>query len=360
MDIIRFAIDRPVAVIAAVIMAVLFGLIAVTRIPIQLAPDVRKPVVVITTDWPGAAPSEVEREIVNPQEEALRGLEGLVVMTSRARTGEAEITLEFGIGTDMSQSLLLVSNRLDRVGDYPDEAGEPSLDTSGADDSPIAWVLLTAQDGNTREMPTYGDFVEDIIQDRIERIEGVSAVNVFGGVTRELQVVVDPRRLSRFDLTVPEVVRILRNENISLSAGDVEEGKRRYIVRAEGNLNTVAAIEEVVLRSEIGSGGSGRVRVRDVADVGFAYQDPNARLRFRGAPGLAFNIVREPGANVIETMEAVRRVLAELAEGDTNGIRVRILRRENARASAEEKLKLELQHVGIRTGAVYMPEDFVP
>ncbi|WP_299502113.1 efflux RND transporter permease subunit [uncultured Roseobacter sp.] len=315
MDFIRFAIDRPVAVLAAVIMAVLFGIIAVTRIPIQLAPDVRKPIVVISTDWPGAAPSEVEREILNPQEEALRGLEGLDIMTSRARSGEAEVTLEFGIGTDMGQSLLLVSNRLDRVGDYPDEAGEPSLDTSGADDSPIAWVLLTAQEGNTRSMPTYGDFVEDIIKDRIERVEGVSAVNVFGGVTRELQVVVDPRQLARFGMTVPDVVRTLRNENISLSAGDVEEGKRRYIVRAEGNLNTVAAIEEVVLRSERSTGGSGRVRVGDVADVGFAFGDPTARLRFRGEPGLAFNIVREPGANVIETMEAVQEVLATLERG---------------------------------------------
>jgi len=315
MDIIRFAIDRPIAVIAAVIMAVLFGLIAVTRIPIQLAPDVRKPIVVIETSWPGAAPSEVEREIINPQEEALRGLEGLEIMTSRARTGEAEVTLEFGVGTDMGQSLLLVSNRLDRVGDYPDEAGEPTLDTSGADDSPIAWILLTAQEGNTRSMPTYGDFVEDVIQDRIERIEGVSAVNVFGGVTRELQIVIDPRRLSRFGLTVPEVVRILRNENISLSAGDVEEGKRRYVVRAEGNLNTVASIEEVVLRSGIGSGGSGRVRVGDVAEVDFAFQEPNSSLRFRGEAGLAFNIVREPGANVIETMATVQEVLAELAEG---------------------------------------------
>ncbi|WP_195821619.1 efflux RND transporter permease subunit [Roseobacter sp. MH60115] len=315
MDFIRFAIDRPVAVMAAVVMAVLFGVIAVTRIPIQLAPDVRKPIVVISTNWPGAAPSEIEREIINRQEEALRGLEGLDVMTSRAQTGEASVTLEFGIGTDMSQSLLLVSNRLDRVGDYPDEAGEPSLDTSGSDDSPIAWVLLTAQEGNTQSMPTYGDFVEDIIKDRVERIEGVSAVNVFGGVTRELQVVVDPRQLARFDLTVPDVVNILRNENISLSAGDVEEGKRRYVVRAEGNLNTVAAIEEVVLRSELGNGGSGRVRVGDVAEVGFAYQEPGARLRFRGEPGLAFNIVREPGANVIETMESVRAVLTELDEG---------------------------------------------
>ncbi|AEI95385.1 efflux RND transporter permease subunit [Roseobacter litoralis] len=315
MDLIRYAIDRPIAVMAAVIMAVLFGTIAVSRIPIQLAPDVRKPIVVIETQWPGAAPSEIEREIVNPQEEALRGLEGLDIMTSRSRTGEAEITLEFGVGTDMVQSLLLVSNRLDRVGDYPDEASEPTLDTSGADDSPIAWILLTAQEGNTREMPTYGDFVEDVIQDRIERIEGVSAVNVFGGVTRELQVVVDPRRLSRFDLTVPEVVRVLRDENISLSAGDVEEGKRRYVVRAEGNLNTVEAIKSVVLRSDIGTGGSGRVRVADVADVSFAFEEANSRLRFRGEPGLAFNIVREPGANVIETMAEVKEVLAELSAG---------------------------------------------
>lgn len=315
MDPIRFAIDRPVAVLAVVAMAVLFGLIAVTRIPIQLAPDVRSPVVVVSTNWPGAAPAEIEREIVNPQEEALRGLDGLELMTSRSQTGEAEVTLEFAVGTDMSQTLLLVSNRLDRVGDYPDEAGEPSLDTSGADDSAIAWVLLTAAAGNDRPMPTHGDFVEDVIKDRVERIEGVSAVNVFGGVTRELQVVVDPRRLSRFGLTVSDVVGTLRAENISLSAGDVEEGKRRYVVRAEGDLNTVPAIEDVVLRSDIAAGTGGRVRVGDVADVAFEYQEPGARLRFEGEPGLAFNIVRDPGANVIETMEEVRRVLAGLAEG---------------------------------------------
>lgn len=318
MDFIRFAIDRPVAVVAAVMMAVLFGLIALSRIPIQLAPDVRKPIVVIETNWPGAAPSEVEREIVNPQEEALRGLEGLEIMTSRSRTGQAEVTLEFAVGSNMSQSLLLVSNRLDRVGGYPAEANEPSLNTSGSDDSPIAWVLLTAQEGNTRAMPTYGDFVEDMIKDRIERIEGVSAVNVFGGVTRELQVVVDPRRLSRYGLTVPEVVRILRSENISISAGDVDEGKRRYVVRTEGNLNTEEAIENVVLRSAAANGGTGRVRVSDVADVAFAFKDPTSRLRYKGEPGLAFNVVRESGANVISVMENIRTTLAELEAGPIN------------------------------------------
>lgn len=315
MNPIRFAIERPVAVIAAVLITVLFGAIALSRIPVQLAPDVRKPIVVVQTQWPGAAPSEVEREIVNLQEDALRGLEGLEIMTSQSRTGEAEVTLEFAVGTDMGDSLLLVSNRLDRVSGYPDEANEPTLNTSGSDDSPIAWVVLTAQPGNTRDVATYRDFVEDTVKDRIERVDGVSAVNLFGGVTSELQIIVDPVRLSRFNLTVPDVVRTLRAENISNSAGDLDEGKRRYVVRTEGNLNTEAAIANVVLRSGAASGGLGQVRVADVADVAFAYSEATTRLRFRGDPGLAFNVVRESGANVITVMEEVREVLRDLSDG---------------------------------------------
>lgn len=317
MDPIRFAIDRPIAVIALVVMAILFGILALSRIPIQLAPDVRKPIVVVETLWPGAAPVEVEREIINPQEEAFRGLEGLQIMTSRARTGEAEVTLEFAIGSDMGDILLLVSNRLDRVGGYPAEASEPRLNTSGSDDSPIAWVIARAADGNTRPLPEYGDFMEDIVKERLERIDGVSTVNVFGGVSREMQIVIQPEELARFGLTIPQIVNRLRSENVSLSAGDVEEGKRRYVVRADGNLNTIQAINGVVLRSEMlgQSGQLGRVRVADIAKVGFAYKEPTARLRFRGEPALAFNIVREQGANVIATMQDVKLSIAELSDG---------------------------------------------
>ncbi|MCI5110191.1 MAG: efflux RND transporter permease subunit [Marivita sp.] len=324
MDLIRASIERPIAVMAVVIMAVLFGALALSRIPVQLAPDVRKPVVVVETNWPGAAPAEIEREIINPQEDAFRGLEGLEIMTSRARTGQASVTLEFAIGSDMGDILLLVSNRLDRVGGYPSEAGEPTLNTSGADDSPIAWVMVRAQEGNTRPLPTYGDFVEDVVKERLERVNGVSTVNVFGGVSRELQIVIRPEELARLGLTIPAVVQRLRAENISISAGDVEEGKRRYTVRADGNLNTIDAINSVVLRSQsLGTNGAlGRVRVGDVADVSFAYKENTARLRFRGEPALAFNIVREQGANVISTMEEVKAVIAELEAGpvSANGL----------------------------------------
>jgi len=318
MNPIRLSIDRPVAIMAVVFMAVMFGVLALSRIPVQLAPDVRKPIIVVTTNWPGAAPVEIEREIVNPQEEALRGLGGLDIMTSRARTGEAEVTLEFAVGTDMTETLLLVSNRLDRVGGYPDEAGEPTLDTSGADDSPIAWITLTRQPGVTTPMPQFGDFVEDVVQERLERVPGVSAVNVFGGVSRELQIIVRPEDLSRYGLTIPEIVSLLRRENITVSAGDVDEGKRRYVVRAEGSLNTIEAVRDVVLRSEGGdtlTGPRGRLRLGDVAQVQFGYKEPQARLRFKGEPAMAVNVVRETGANVIATMEEIRIVLDDLARG---------------------------------------------
>ncbi len=316
MNLIRTAIDRPIAVIAAVLMTVLFGMVALDTIPIQLAPDVNRPVITVTTNWGGAAPAEVEREILNRQEEQMAGLEGLADITSSAEQGRAVMTLEFDVGTNMDKSLLLVANRLDRVSGYPDEADQPTLDTAGSDDSPIAWFYLSREEGNTRPVHEYGDFLEDVIKDRIERVTGVSRVNVFGGSERELQVRFDPELLARYRLTVSGVVRTLRAANIAISSGYVDEGKRRYTVRTEGELNAADAIRAVVLRSvaDPDSGRLSRVTVGDVATVATGYKEPSARIRMLGVPGLAFNAVRETGANVIETMAGLRVAVAELNE----------------------------------------------
>ncbi|MBX2854552.1 MAG: efflux RND transporter permease subunit [Rhodobacteraceae bacterium] len=321
MDIIRIAIERPIAVIAAVLMAVMFGALSLARIPIQLTPDVRKPVIEVTTNWGGVAPVEVEREIVIPQEDELKGLEGLETMISSAQTGTARITLEFAIGTNMDRSLLLVSNRLDRVSGYPEEADEPTLDTSGSDDNPIAWMILKREPGNETPIEQFGDFVNDVVKERLERVQGIATVNVYGGVERELQVIVSPERLAKVRLTIPEIVNRLRVENISVSAGDVDEGKRRYVVRAEGELNTVEAVENVVLRSSAADDGFGRVLVSDIAEVRFGHKEPTARIRQSGEAAIAFNAVRDTGANVIETMRGLRTALEEL--------RVEALPREN-------------------------------
>ena len=224
MNLIRTAIDRPVAVMAAVILAVLFGLVALNTIPIQLTPDLRRPIIQVSTNWGGAAPVEVEREIINRQEEALKGLEGLKRMVARARDNNGEITLEFEVGQNMDKALLLVANRLDRVNGYPAEADEPTLRTSGADDNSIAWFRLTRVAGNTDPIHTFGDFATDVIKERMERVSGVGRVDVYGGGEREMRIVVDPAKMARYGLTVPQVVDRLRTANASITGGDVEEG----------------------------------------------------------------------------------------------------------------------------------------
>ena len=148
----RYGYD--IIVIAAVLMVVMFGVLALTKIPIQLTPDVRKPVISLQTIWPGAAPAEIEREITNRQEEVLKGIRGLEQITSQSQDGRSRVTLEFAVGTNMEEAMLLVSNRLDRVDGYPSEATEPSIRTASSEDSPITWIVLLRTGENDRDIHT--------------------------------------------------------------------------------------------------------------------------------------------------------------------------------------------------------------
>ena len=318
MNVIQLSIHRPTAVIALVLMVILFGWVSLTQIPIQMAPDVRQPVIIIKTNWRGASPSEVEREIVSKQEEELKGIEGLKRILGEAKTNQGVVTLEFSPGLDFNRILLLTANRLDRVTGYPEEADEPEISTSGTEDNAIAWFSLKRLEGNDRPMTTYGDFLRDVISDRFESIPGIGGVNLFGENEREIQIIVDPEKLALYRMTIPEVVRKLRAENTSITGGDINEGKRRYVVRTDGELKTTDQIRSIILRSETqkGTGASiGRVTLADIAQIQVAYKESFGRARFRGQPALGLNLTRAQGANVLKTMEDVRAMAKSLAEG---------------------------------------------
>jgi HAE1 family hydrophobic/amphiphilic exporter-1 len=317
MNVIKLAIERPVAVLSVVLIVVLMGWVALKAIPVQLTPDLRKPLVNVFTTWRGAAPAEVEREIVDRQEEALKGLEGLERMTSTSLDGRSFVNLEFSIDTNMDRALLLVGNRLNTVTGMPAEADEPRIRTRDSDDNPVAWFVVRKLPTNERDILTYFDYVEDVIQDRLERVTGVALVNVFGGSERELQITVDPQRMARFGLTVSDVVGALRSANANVSAGDLDEGKRRYIVRTEAELTDIDKARAVVLRSRVDpqSGRLSRVTVGDIADVSFGYKEITRRVRNLGQPAIIVNAVRETGANVIEVMEGLREAVSELNAG---------------------------------------------
>jgi len=323
MDLIGFAIRRPTAVAAAVMIVLALGLVALQTIPIQLTPDVRRPVLQISTWWSGASPLEVERELTNRIEEELTGIEGVTEMSSDSSLGRSRITLEFDIGQNMDRAFMLVSNRLGNVSDLPDEATEPSIRTSGAEDVPIARMAMTRLPGNDRDIEIYGDLMEDLVVDRLQRVPGVSQVDYSGGSSRELQVIVEPAVLAAYGLTVPKVLQALRDANVSLTAGAVDEegSKSRYIVRTDSETDTAAKVRQVVVQTSYdrnGADASGRladVTVGEVAEVRLDYEEPSSSRRFNGESMIGLNVVRESGANVIETMNGLRQAVDELNAG---------------------------------------------
>ena len=311
MNLIRIAIDRPTAVVAAVLMILTFGVVALKTIPIQLSPDVQRPVVQVTTYWPGVASAEVEREITNRIEDELTGIEGVTEITSFSSPGRSRVQLEFVVQQDMDRAFLLVSNRLSSVSDMPAEATKPAIKTSGSEDQPIASLGIRRLPGNTRDIDTYGDFITDVIADRLERVPGVSQVDLWGGSKRELRIVIEPEKMARYGLGVTEIVNALRNANATISAGTVDEGKRRYVVRTEAETTTVEHVRAVVLRTfqDPATGRLSRVTAGDIASVEYGHKTSTSHRRYLGEPVITLNVVREPGANVIDTMTGLRAAI---------------------------------------------------
>ncbi len=313
MKLVDASIKRPVSVVVGVLFVALFGLISFYRIPVQLTPDVDRPVVNVSTFWPGASPEEVEQEIVQRQEEQLKSLEGLVKMTSESQDSRGNVALEFSVGVDTDAVLLKVSNKLNQVTGYPLDADRPVLSAGGnANTRAITWLILDALPGTEdRDVELYRDVAKELIETAIERVPGVSQSNIFGGYERELQIIIDPQAMATRQLTVSQIVTAITRENANISAGSFDEGKRRYIVRTVGQYKTPSDLEHVVIRG----GDSSRVLVGDIARIELGYARANAAVRQKGKPAIAINATRETGANVLKVMQGIRQTVNELNEG---------------------------------------------
>jgi len=310
MKLIEGAIASPVKTAVGVILLLLFGLIAVFGIPIQLTPTVEEPQITVQTFWPGASPGEVEREIIDEQEEQLKGLDGLVKMSSSSQDSIGTINLLFEVGSDKNANLLRVSNRLEQVPVYPTEAQKPIILTSDPNQNALAWFILVPSGENPYSEPiwTLHDFVDDQIKPALERVPGVAQSGFFGGREREMQVIVDPATLASHQVTLNQLAAAIDRENRNFSAGDFAEGKRRYVVRTIGEYSSPEDIGELVVAMR----GGVPIHVRDLAEIRLDYRKPQAKIFYRGMEMIAINAIKEPGANILDVMEGVKETVAAL------------------------------------------------
>jgi HAE1 family hydrophobic/amphiphilic exporter-1 len=330
-DLIRFSIQNPVKVAVGVILVLLFGIISLTAIPIQLTPDVERPVVSVRTEWPGRSPEELELSVLLEQEEKLKTVQGLWKMTSTAELGRAQITLEFNVGYDMSRALQEVSNRLDEVREYPEDVDRPVVRASdSASDDAVAYCLLQAEDPDY-EVARFYDHADRYLKPALERIPGVAEVGIYGGREHQVQVRFDPVALAQREISVTQLRSALQMDNVNESAGDLASGRQDIRFRVLGQFDSLDPLRRTIVKYDA---HGVPIRVEDLAEVELALEKKVHFDECKGTTSMTLFVKREVGANVLDVMQQVRRTLDELNapdgvlrsfKNDRYGLRLRLV-----------------------------------
>ncbi|HLT38322.1 MAG TPA: efflux RND transporter permease subunit, partial [Enhygromyxa sp.] len=301
------AIARPVTVTVGLILVILAGLLSVAGLPIQLTPDISTPTVTVTTAWPGSSPAEVEAEILEDQEEALKSVVGLEHMESEAKPDQAQITLEFEVGTDLDVALVRVSNALTEVPAYPEAADQPVVATASSTGPPLSIIAIRSPEG--QPVAQYRTWVENDILPRLERIPGVASIRHIGGRDTEVHIDFDAAELAARRIRIADVAARVRAELVDVSAGDVTIGKRRLLVRTPLNPERAADLERVV----IGAGPDRTpILLGDVATVDVGLRKPFGVAMTNDRPSMVLLLFREAGTNVLEVSQQIRTVVEQL------------------------------------------------
>jgi multidrug efflux pump subunit AcrB len=295
--------------VIALVVAVL-GVLAASRVPVQMIPDLSVRTISVQTSWPGATPQDVEKEILIEQEEYLRVIPNLSRMVSYSSTGRAEIELEFPFDVDVTEALIDVNNALSQVPDYPENVDQPRVTASSFSENAFMYYRITPLGDNPLglDIDLMRDFVDDNVRPRMERVAGVSQVQVRGGAERQVQIHVDPAELAQRGLAMTDVRDVVRARNRDTSAGDIDSGKRRYLLRTVGRYEDVAALEETIIARR----GDALIRLGDVADVRLDHFELRELAFADGQRAITLAVRRVTGSNVIAIKEAMGPVIDDI------------------------------------------------
>lgn len=287
----------------AVLILCVLGVTSALRVPVQMIPDLEVRTITVETRWPGATPQDVEQEILIEQEQYLRILPNLRRMVSTASTGRATIQLEFPFGIDINDALIRTNNALSQVSGYPENVDAPALTTYSSSDSPFMFfrVVPRADSGLDLDLAMIRDFVEDEVRPRLERVPGVSLVQLNSGAERQVRIEVDPDRLAERGLDMSDVRNALRARNVDTSGGDLDSGKRRVLVRTVGRFQEIADLGDLIVAERQGS----VTRLSDLAEIRLSHHELRQLSFYNGDPTFVVTVRRETGSNVIQTKYAV-------------------------------------------------------
>jgi HAE1 family hydrophobic/amphiphilic exporter-1 len=313
----RLAIERPVTMFMLSGVIMLLGWISFTRLPVDLMPDVSFPSITVRVSYSGVGPLEMEELVTRPLEQALSATSGVERIESTSSEGSSRVSLNFAWGTDLNEAADDVRNRLDRIrGRLPEEADAPVLFKFDASASPIMSVGVEGEFDAVR----LREIGEQVLSPRLERVPGVAAVTVDGGLRRQIHVLLSKEKITALNLPVDRITSLLRSENQNLPLGEIDEGDRTYLVRSQGQFESLDEIQNLVVMTRAGV----PVYLKDIADVRDATEDFRSFTRINGKPGVRLRITKQSGQNTVQIADAVR-VESERINREVPGITLTVL-----------------------------------
>ena len=314
MNLTETSLRNPAGVLVAILMVALLGIFALVKLPIQLFPNIEEPVISIFTSWRAAAPTEIESEIIEPQERALAGLRGMQSLNAFANAGSAFLNLQFAVGTDMQATMLEVISRMNQLPPLPRDAQAPQIslgeDGGNGPNNTLSWFFVQLLPGTPGPIDNYRRQIEELFRNRIESIPGVANVRINFGSDEELQIVFDPARAAELGIQIPRIAQVAGSAD-DVSGGFVDIGRRQYTMRFAGRYS-MDQFADLVIEWRDGR----PVRLGDIATIQVRRGDRSDLALQNGNPAIGIQIMKENDANVLETLTAVKAEIESLRDNE--------------------------------------------
>ncbi|MYL29318.1 AcrB/AcrD/AcrF family protein [Halobacillus halophilus] len=307
MKLVNLSVKRPVGVIMIVAAILGLGFVSLRSLTIDLYPEIELPIAVVSTSYEGAAPQEVEKLVSRPVESSVSSIEGLEVLQSQSQAGASLVLLQFNTGVNLDSTLLQVRENVDQItGILPEGASDPSVLRFDPQQLPIMTVGLSGDTPDELQQAA-----ENRIVPFLERQEGVASVNIEGGQTSEIQVLVDRAQMAQYGLDSQTVIQALNASNQSASAGTIEKGQKDLQIRVDGEFGSIEDVKNTRIQSQTGA----QVTLDQVADVSETLTNSDTVSKVNGESSVVLSILKKSEANTVETADNVREALDEV-QGD--------------------------------------------
>lgn len=305
----EIGVKRPILTLMFFIATLVFGLYSVRLIPIDLLPKIEAPVLTVLTTYPGSSADDIEVKVTRIIEKSLASVPNLKKITSISKENISIVTLEFDWGTDLDESANDCRSALEFAKvQLPDGVENPKIFKFSTEQFPVIVAGVTAP-GNI-DYKEFKDFVDDNIADRLVRISGVGGVQAFGAPAREIRVDFDPYKLKAYNLTINQISQIIKSDNLTLPAGNIEDKKLSYILRLKGEFNSPLDIANVV----IGSTGGRILYLKDVAQIVDTVTKDERRTLINGEKGVVVLMNKLSGANTVTVSDALKKEIKKIED----------------------------------------------